>query len=75
MDWVGTIKLIILIWHSRENLPTAIQEHIKDRGEAQNPALINIIHYMYVAQETISKNSKKHTEGKCHLLFHSACRS
>ena len=36
----------MLIWYTGENLPTAIQEHIEDRGEARNPALINIIHLM-----------------------------
>ena len=38
MDWVGTI--IILIWHGRENLPTAIQEHIKEVKLRTLPSLI-----------------------------------
>ena len=52
MDWVGTI--IILICHSRENLPTAIQEHIKE--------VKLIFHYMYtvnVAQEIFFKKTAR----------------
>ena len=47
----------------------------------KTPLTLQSLHvlYMYivhVAQEIyFFKNSKKHTEGMYHLLFHSACRS